>query len=160
METFTPLWWHWCTVGLVLVALEMFLPGVFLLWIGAGALATGVITGIFGIQSWEIQCLVFVPLAFASLYLGRRFIRKAAPAEDSTLNRRLSSYIGRRAEVTQAIVHGTGRIRLGDTVWIARGEDCPAGTMVTVTGVSGSELLVAPIDQKPSDPVLEPHDKQ
>lgn len=159
METFTPLWWHWCTLGLVLVALEMVMPGVFLLWIGAGAMATGAVVGVLGIHSWEIQCLVFVALAFASLFLGRRFIRKAAPAEDSTLNRRLTSYIGRRAEVTQAIVHGAGRIRLGDTVWIAKGEDCPAGTMVTVTGVSGSELLVAPVAPDNPQPSLEPHDK-
>ncbi len=86
-----------------------------------------------------------MPLAFVSLFLGRKYILKAAPADDSTLNRRLASYVGRRAEVAQAIVNGTGRIRLGDTLWIARGADCPAGATVTVTGVDGSELLVAPV---------------
>ncbi len=137
------LWWHWCVAGLLLVALEIVVPGVFLLWIGLGALATGVLVAVTGIVNWEIQCLIFVPLAFLSLFLGRKFIRKASPSEDSTLNRRLATYIGRRAEVVQAIVNGKGRIRLGDTQWIVQGEDCPAGTMVTVTGVDGSELLVA-----------------
>lgn len=145
MADFTLLWWHWCVAGLALVVLEMVLPGVFFLWLGLGALAAGAIAAVFGIASWETQSLIFVPLAFASLFLGRKFIRKAAPAEDSTLNRRLASYVGRRAEVVQAIVNGTGRVRLGDTLWIVRGEDCPAGTMVTVTGVDGSELLVAPV---------------
>lgn len=144
MAAFTMLWWHWCVIGLVLIGLEMLVPGVFLLWIGAGALVTGALAGILGIQSWEIQCLVFVPLAFVSLFLGRKYIRQATPAEDSTLNRRLASYVGRRAEVVQPIVNGSGRIRLGDTLWIAKGKDCPAGTMVTVTGVDGSELLVEP----------------
>lgn len=139
----TLLWWHWCLAGLVLLVLELLLPGVFLLWIGLGALATGAVVALTGVASWEIQCLIFVPLAFAALFLGRRFIKKAAPCDDTTLNRRLASYVGRRAEVVQPIVNGTGRIRLGDTMWIAKGRDCPAGTMVTVTGSEGSYLLVA-----------------
>lgn len=138
------LWWHWVVGGLILIALEIVVPGVFLLWIGLGAIAAGAIVAAFGIVSWEIQCLIFVPLAFISLFLGRKYIVKAAPAEDTTLNRRLASYVGRRAEVTQAIVNGKGRIRLGDTLWIVQGKDCPAGTMVTVTGVAGSELVVEP----------------
>ena len=137
------LWWHWAVAGLVLVALEIVAPGVFLLWIGLGAIVTGVIVAAAGIESWEIQCLVFVPLAFAALFLGRKYIHKAAPSEDTTLNRRLASYVGRRAEVAQAITGGKGRIRLGDSLWIVQGPDCPAGTMVTVTGVDGSELVVA-----------------
>ena len=145
MADFTLLWWHWCVLGLLLTVLEMLVPGVFLLWIGLGAVATGSIAGLLGIVSWELQSLLFVPLAFAALFLGRKFIRKAAPAEDSPLNRRLVSYVGRRAEVAQAIVNGTGRIRLGDTLWIAKGQDCPVGSQVLVTGVNGSELLVEPV---------------
>ena len=142
MEGFVLLWWHWCVAGLMFIVLEMLLPGVFFLWIGLGAILTGAIAGLAGIVSWETQCLIFVPLAFISLFLGRKYIRKAAPAEEATLNRRLASYIGRKAEVVQPIVNGKGRIRLGDTLWIVQGEDCPAGTMVTVTAVDGSELLV------------------
>lgn len=136
-------WWHWIVGGLILVALEIVVPGVFLLWIGIGAIATGALVSILGIISWETQCLIFVPLAFIALFLGRKYIRKAAPAEDTTLNRRLLSYIGRRAEVVQPVVNGKGRIRLGDTLWLVQGPDCPVGTMVTVTGVDGSELIVA-----------------
>ena len=145
------LWWHWIVGGLILIALEIVVPGVFLLWIGLGAIATGAIVALAGIVSWEIQCLIFVPLAFLALFLGRKFILKAAPSDDSTLNRRLASYVGRRAEVTQAVVNGKGRIRLGDTLWIVQGPDCPAGTMVTVTGVDGSELIVEP-ESTPGQP--------
>ena len=138
------LWWHWIVGGLALIALEIVAPGVFLLWIGVGALATGGIVVALGIESWEIQCLIFVPLAFLALWLGRKFLWKAAPEEDSTLNRRLATYVGRKAEVTHAIVNGKGRIRLGDTHWIVQGPDCSVGTMVTVTGTAGSELIVKP----------------
>jgi len=139
-------WWHWIVGGLILVALEIVVPGVFLLWIGVGAILTGAIAAVFGIGSWEVQSLIFVPLAFASLFLGRKYILKAAPEKNGTLNRRLAGYIGRRAEVVQAVVNGKGRIRLGDTLWIVQGPDCPEGTMVTVTGVAGSELVVAPTE--------------
>lgn len=138
----TLLWWHWVVGGLVLVALEILLPGVFLLWIGLGAIATGMIVAAIGIGSWEIQCLIFVHMAFAALFLGRKYIRKATPSDDSVLNRRLAAYVGRRAEIAQPIVNGKGRVRLGDTLWIVQGPDCPAGTMVTVTAVDGSELVV------------------
>ena len=84
MADFTLLWWHWCVAGLALVILEMVMPGVFLLWIGLGAVAAGAVAGIFGIASWETQSLIIVPLAFAALFLGRKFIRKAAPAESTT----------------------------------------------------------------------------
>ncbi len=145
------LWWHWCLFGLLLVLLEMLVPGVFLLWIGIGALVTGGLVGIFGIVDWQVQSLIFVPLSFIALLLGRRFIRWATPAEDGTLNRRLAIYVGRNAEVTQAIVNGQGRVHLGDTLWRVRGEDCPAGTQVTVTGVEGSDLLVK-ILNRPDSP--------
>jgi inner membrane protein len=36
------LWWHWLALGLGLIALEMFVPTFFLLWVGLGALITGV----------------------------------------------------------------------------------------------------------------------
>lgn len=142
----TLLWWHWCIAGLALVVLEMLVPGVFLLWIGIGALATGALAGALGIASWEIQCLVFVPLTFLSLFLGRKFLRKAAPEKENVLNRRLASYVGRKAVVAQAIQNGIGRVKLGDTLWLVRGDDCPEGTMVEVTGVSGSDLLVKKVD--------------
>ena len=146
----SPQWWHWCAGGLVLIGLETVAPGVFLLWIGLGAVAAGLIVAATGIESWEIQCLLFVALTFTSLFLGRKYIRKAAPSGDTTLNRRLASYVGREAEVAQAIVNGKGRIRLGDTLWIVQGEDCPAGARVRVTGVDGSELVVTPI--QPTEP--------
>ncbi len=141
-------WWHWCAGGLVLIGLETLAPGVFLLWIGLGAVVTGGIVAATGIESWEIQCLLFVLLTFISLILGRKYIHKAAPSDDTTLNRRLASYVGREADVAQPIVNGKGRIKLGDTLWIVQGQDCPAGTRVRVTGVDGSELIVA-IEKSP-----------
>ena len=42
----------------------------------------------------------------------------------------------------QAIVGGRGRVRIGDSSWIAEGPDLPAGTRVRVVAVEGVVLKV------------------
>jgi hypothetical protein len=44
--------------------------------------------------------------------------------------------------VTQAIEGGTGKVKLGDSEWLARGADAPVGTRLKVTGHDGTMLLV------------------
>ena len=144
LEGFTLLWCHWCVAGLVLLCLELVIPGVFLLWFGAGAVATGLIFAMPPPVSWQFQAVVFVLLSSVSVYLGRAYMRRKNQPEHATLNKRLLHYVGRSAELERAIVNGEGRIRLGDTFWLARGKDAPSGTRVIVTGVDGSHLLVEP----------------
>ena len=53
--------------------------------------------------------------------------------------------LGETVTVVQAIEGGTGRVRVGDGEWIARGPDTPTGTRVTVVGADGTTLKVAPL---------------
>jgi membrane protein implicated in regulation of membrane protease activity len=53
-----------------------------------------------------------------------------------------SQFIGRIIVVEDAITGGRGKVRAGDSVWLAEGEDAPAGTRVLVTGVNGTALVV------------------
>ena len=53
--------WNWIVLGCILLALEIVIPGVFLLWIGIGALLTGALTlQLWGMEfwSWQVQVLV------------------------------------------------------------------------------------------------------
>ncbi len=50
--------------------------------------------------------------------------------------------IGRSLVVEDAIQNGRGKVRVGDTVWQAKGPDTPAGARVTVTGAEGTVLVV------------------
>jgi membrane protein implicated in regulation of membrane protease activity len=43
-------------------------------------------------------------------------------------------------------LHGTGKVRLGDTVWLAEGPDLPTGTAVIVKSVRRARVRVAPVD--------------
>jgi inner membrane protein len=39
-------WWHWIGLGLILIALEMFVSTFFILWLGLGALTTGLVSAL------------------------------------------------------------------------------------------------------------------
>jgi membrane protein implicated in regulation of membrane protease activity len=53
-----------------------------------------------------------------------------------------AQYIGRRVTVEEAIVSGRGKVRVGDTIWPAQGEDAAKGSLVQVVGVNGTVLVV------------------
>jgi membrane protein implicated in regulation of membrane protease activity len=38
------MWWHWVALGLGLIALEMFISTFFIMWMGLGALITGLLS--------------------------------------------------------------------------------------------------------------------
>lgn len=63
--------------------------------------------------------------------------------DDHTLNRGGAMLIGRMGFVERPIETGRGQVRVGDTVWLAEGPDCPAGTEVVIEAVDGTVLKVA-----------------
>ena len=58
------------------------------------------------------------------------------------LNRRPDQLVGRVVAVEEAITHGRGKVRIGDTLWIVEGPDAPAGAEVRVTAAQGAVLRV------------------
>jgi membrane protein implicated in regulation of membrane protease activity len=133
-------------LGLVLLALEIVMPGVFLLWIGIAALVVGAIS-LMPWQTefwvWQVQVLVFLVLALISAYAGRKVMASQTNTDQPLLNRRAEQLIGRTATLADPILEGRGRIKLGDTVWRVSGPDLPAGARVIVIAVSDAELVVA-----------------
>ena len=60
------------------------------------------------------------------------------------LNRRGEQYIGRVFTLDEAIVNGTGKLRIDDTIWKVNGDDLAAGTAVKVSAAKGVILQVVP----------------
>jgi hypothetical protein len=139
----TLLFWHWWILALALIIVEMVAPGFFLMWIGAAAAVTGLVTMLVPALPWQAQFVLFGVLAIASV-IGARYYFKRNPIEttDATLNKRGAQYIGRTFSLEEAIVNGIGKVRVGDSVWRAEGPDLPAGNRVKVTGVDGAALKV------------------
>jgi membrane protein implicated in regulation of membrane protease activity len=131
-------------VGGLLLALEVMLPGTFMLWLGLAAIATGVIGWIVS-MTWQTQMIVFAVLSVISVLLGRRFYPTVATETDKPfLNRRADGFVGRVFTLDEPIVHGSGRVRIDDTTWRVTGPDCPAGSKIRVEKADGATLVVSP----------------
>lgn len=134
--------WAWLVAGLALAAAEMVVPGVFLIWFAAAALIVGLLTAALPI-ALPLQVVLFVVLALASVLGSRRFLkRNPIQSADPLLNQRGAQLIGRQVVVTQAIDGGSGRVRCGDSEWLAQGPDAEPGARLRVTGSQGSVLIV------------------
>jgi membrane protein implicated in regulation of membrane protease activity len=138
--------WVWLTLGVVLAGAEMLLPGVYLIWLALAAIATGALTAVLDL-SLPYQVLDFVCFALIFAFSARRFLRdQPIESADPLLNRRGARLVGETALVVQAIEHGSGRVKLGDSEWIAHGPDIAVGERVRVSGSEGAILLVEPFN--------------
>lgn len=138
--------WHvWIALGLVLAGLELVVPGVYFLWLAVAALVTGAL--VWAIDPGLIMQIVdFVFLALITVFSAKRFLRdRPIQSSDPLLNNRMGRLVGQAAVVTQPIRNGSGRVKQGDSEWMARGPDLDAGTHVRVTGSDGGTLLVEPL---------------
>ncbi len=136
--------WVWIVIGLILAALEMLLPGVYLIWLAVAAIITGVLT--FGLDlALPSQIVVFVSASLIAAFSARRFL-KDSPIEssDPLLNQRGTRLIGDTAVVTHAFDGGSGRIRHDDGEWLAKGPDLAIGIRVRITRNDGAILIVEP----------------
>lgn len=139
--------WAWFLAAIVLLVLETLAPGVIFLWMAIAAGAVGLIDLVIPGISWEAQIVIFVILSVVSVFLGRRYIaRNPIVSEDEMLNRRGEQHIGKTYEVVEAISGGAGRIKVGDSIWIAEGPDAALGDRVKVIDAESTVLKVEPAD--------------
>ncbi|SEM57982.1 hypothetical protein SAMN04487857_10326 [Pseudomonas sp. ok272] len=140
-------YWDWLALGTVLLILEVFGAGGYLLWIGLAATAVGVLTFVMPGLSWEMQILLFGLLSIlTALYWWRRQRSAVRVSDQPNLNLRGQELIGKVFPVHQAIVDGRGKIKVADGVWMAKGPDAPVGARVRVTGLDGVIIQVEPAD--------------
>ncbi len=132
------LWW---VIGIVLVIGEVVLPGTFLIWFAFAAFGVGLVGLVFD-MSGVIQVVVFSLLSFASLSLGYLMRKRRGDPEAPAFADRTQAYMGKIYTVVDAIENGKGKIRVGDSVWLAEGEDCPVGGSVKVVESRGNVLMI------------------
>ncbi|MGJ4897280.1 NfeD family protein [Bradyrhizobium oligotrophicum] len=136
--------WNWLIFGIILMALELLAPGIFLFWLGLAALLVGLLSFALA-PGWQLQILLFALFALAAVPLWRRLARaSAAPSQDNPfLNRRSAALVGREFTLEKPIVGGNGTVRIDDTVWRVAGPDTPAGSRVRIVQANGAQLTVA-----------------
>lgn len=135
-------WWHWWIVAAVLAAAETFIPGALAIWFAAAALVLGIVLLVMPIQ-WELQLVLFGILSTVATLLWWRYGRTTRDeSAQPMLNQRGAQYVGRIFALAEAIEDGSGKVHVGDTVWLVQGGDAPAGARVKVVGVKGAVLQV------------------
>src|ERR1700749_5300566 len=88
--------WNWLIFGIILMALEVVAPGVFLFWLGLAALLVGLLSFVVH-PSWQVQLLMFAVFAAAAVPVWRRLARPNGAGSDAKpfLNRRADALVGR-----------------------------------------------------------------
>lgn len=136
--------WIWAVAAVIIALLELPVPGSYLIWIACAAALTA-LAGF--VIDWSLSAqLTFFAIAciatcVAGYFVYRGFDRRGRDGE--AVNRRDLDIVGASVTATEAFANGQGRVRLGDTVWLAEGaEDIAAGTALVVTAVRGTTLLV------------------
>ncbi len=147
MEGLEIIFWYWWILALVLLGIELMAPGFFFMWMAISALITGSILLLLPDMILEIQVLIFSVLSFVSVLVWRRYVGLVPQQTDHPLlNKRGAQYIGRTFTLIEAIENGQGKVRVDDSIWKVRGEDCPVNSRVKVVAVDGTIFKVKKTD--------------
>ena len=139
-------YWHWWILAGILLLIEVMAPSFFFLWLSIAAAITGLVLLAIPELDWQYQLMVFSGLSVVSIALFRRYQRRnPATTDQPALNRRGEQYIGRTFTLEQPVVNRIGTLQVDDSTWRITGNDLPAGTRVTVTGVDGVVLEITPV---------------
>jgi len=134
--------WFWLSLGLLLGVAEMLVPGFFLMWLGLAALIVGILDYFLPI-TLAYQVAMFATLSVITVFAGKKFMQEnPIESDDANLNDRGARMTGEIVIVVEPITNGHGRVKVGDSVWNARGMDADIGTSVRVIGADGAVLLV------------------
>lgn len=142
--------WNWVVLGFILLLLELVLPGVFLVWLGIGALLTAAVSLIFAdwlfVAGWEVETVLFLIFSVAMVFIGRNFFRRDRETDEPLLNKRTEQIIGRVVVLDEPVVDGNGHVRVDDTIWRAKGADLPSGTQVRLVSFNDGAFTIEKVD--------------
>ncbi|MEO7433615.1 MAG: NfeD family protein [Dokdonella sp.] len=134
----------WWLLALVLIGVEMLVPGYFMLWIGIAAGLVGLVMLVVPGMPALVQASLFAVCSIAACLVYWKYLRPLAEQRNDQplLNKRGAQMVGQRFVLCDAIVDGRGKVRVGDGTWLAEGPDLPVGSEVEVIRVEGTTLAV------------------
>jgi membrane protein implicated in regulation of membrane protease activity len=134
--------WHWLVLGLALIIIELFAWSTFFLWMGISAVVVGILLYLSPNMSWETQLLIFAFLSIVTIYLAKKFLK--VETIDTQLNERASRHVGNIYTVAELDNNGA-KVKVGDSLWLAKGCDMVIGQQVKVVGTDSTTLIVEDI---------------
>jgi membrane protein implicated in regulation of membrane protease activity len=110
----------WFLVGLGLLLLELALPGLVILFFGAGAWVTAIVCAITDIGlNWQI--FIFLVASLLGLVLLRKYLKKRFFGRtDKETEDQLEEFIGKKAIAIDDFKDGGGKVEFKGTRWSVR----------------------------------------
>lgn len=143
--------WHWVGLGVVLLAIEVAVGTFDLLWVAAGAFLTALFALIVPLHAggWGGQLTFFGVVAIAFVISGRTVFKglRNSVTSHPNLNNRLANMVGQHGREATAFVDKRGKVKVGDTVWLAEQVDGAAiaeGDAIVIAAAEGGLLKVRP----------------
>ncbi len=130
---------YWLILGLLLVIIELFLWSIFLLWIGVSAITLSIVVYLYPQLSLGIQLVAFVLLSAVTCFVAIRFF--PVRTVDDEISRKAIDHIGKECTVVSTD-NDVIKVKLGESLWFAKGFDMSVGQKVRVTGTDDSTLIV------------------
>lgn len=128
--------WYWLSTGAILMGLELVAAGAYLLWIGLGAVVTGLAVLLFPSLALSLQIIILIVAMVGSVLLGIRVQAKRGNDAAASLNLGLEQFVGRRVVAVTNFENGRGRIKVEDTTYNALCTEAVAvGDTLTVIAV-------------------------
>jgi membrane protein implicated in regulation of membrane protease activity len=139
----------WFIIGLILLILEFFAPGLLIVFFGIGAWITALFCLLFnpGIN-WQI--FIFLVISVLSLVLLRKYLKKILFKDEHVPEDTLTDeFIGKTGVVEEAIQSGKpGKINFKGTSWTAESDyDLEEGHQVMIISKESIVLKVVPIEE-------------
>lgn len=140
----------WFAVGLVILVLELAVPGLILFFFGIGAWLVALLTLLFDINI-NIQLLIFFISSVILLFSLRQWVRQLFTGKMGiSKNDEESSgdMVGERATVVESIIPPSkGRVEIHGTNWTAESDiEIKSGDIVEIIGKKNLTLKVKKIN--------------
>ncbi len=137
--------YQWLIIALIMGIAEIIVPGVFLIWLAAAAAITGFVAMFIDITVAG-QFTLFGVLALASVFFGRRwYLSNKVESSDPLLNDRRARLVGTNVVAVTPINATSGRVKVGDSEWPARGPALNKGETARVVDVASGVLVLEEI---------------
>lgn len=139
--------WIWLGIGLVLILLEFFLPGLVVIFLGLGAVLTAGMLYTRVLTDAYLTVVFFTVASVFMLLTLRRIILFFYPAYSERSETDEDLLIAGQLAETITLVSADnfdGRVKYSGTTWPAKSDEgeIPAGTRVEILGRQNINLLV------------------
>ncbi|RTE87236.1 MULTISPECIES: NfeD family protein [Gammaproteobacteria] len=137
----------WIVIGIILIISELLATSIVAVFLGVGALVTGILFQLGVISAFSSQLIVFSVVSIATLLLARNKLKTwfiGFTKDQTDAQSKFQEELGERVTVHKTFEGGAGRVVLNGVQWDARSEDeLEKGDVAWVVSHDGIHLTVS-----------------